>query len=188
MHSNISQILLLYKTWRYHNKFDSPKSLGGMLLMCHNTTVRVYGPWIKTYSVLCSKRVVAMDISYNPALVRDKSLGAPASVKRAYWSAPMRTPSFPQGTQYYDSKRGDLIEGVSKCMISRQKPRLGSTSIVTLKDYTMMSTLMAPKCTKDLGSGSHTVGHRRQVTAVTRLPRWRRRKTRFQGRPLLTML
>ena len=33
-----------------------------------------------------------------------------------------------------------------------------------------------------------TVGHRRQVTAVTRLPRWRRRKTRFQGRPLLTML
>ena len=27
-----------------------------------------------------------------------------------------------------------------------------------------------------------TVGHRRQVTAVTRLPRWRRRKPRFQGR------
>ena len=34
----------------------------------------------------------------------------------------------------------------------------------------------------------HTVGHRRQVTAVTRLLRWRRRKTRLQVRPLLTML
>ena len=28
MYSNISQILLPYKTWRYYNKFDSPKSLG----------------------------------------------------------------------------------------------------------------------------------------------------------------
>ena len=28
LYSNISQILLLYKTWRYHNKFDSTKSLG----------------------------------------------------------------------------------------------------------------------------------------------------------------
>ena len=32
------------------------------------------------------------------------------------------------------------------------------------------------------------MGHRRQVTAVTRLPRWRRRKTRLQVKPLLTML
>ena len=28
LYSNISQILLLYKTWRYYNKFDSTKSLG----------------------------------------------------------------------------------------------------------------------------------------------------------------
>ena len=33
-----------------------------------------------------------------------------------------------------------------------------------------------------------TLGHRRRVTAVTRLPRWRRWKTRLQVRPLLTML
>ena len=33
-----------------------------------------------------------------------------------------------------------------------------------------------------------TVGHRRQVTAVTRLPRWRQRKTRLEARPLLIML
>ena len=32
------------------------------------------------------------------------------------------------------------------------------------------------------------MGHRRQVTAVTRLPRWRRQKTRLLGRTLLTML
>ena len=34
----------------------------------------------------------------------------------------------------------------------------------------------------------NTVGHRRQVTAVTRLPRWQRRKTWLQVRPLLTTL
>ena len=28
LYINISQILLLYKTWRYYSKFDSPKSLG----------------------------------------------------------------------------------------------------------------------------------------------------------------
>ena len=33
-----------------------------------------------------------------------------------------------------------------------------------------------------------TVGHRRRVTAVTRLPRWRRRKTWLQVRLLLTIL
>ena len=27
--------------------------IGGMLLMCPNTTMRVYAPWIKTYFVLC---------------------------------------------------------------------------------------------------------------------------------------
>ena len=67
------------------------------------------------------KRVVAMCMCYYAALVPDKPLGAPASVKRVYWSAPMRTPSFPPGTHYYDSKRRDLMEGVSKCMIARQK-------------------------------------------------------------------
>ena len=33
-------------------------------------------------------------------------------------STPLRTPSFPPGTHNYDPKRHDLIEGVSKCMIS----------------------------------------------------------------------
>ena len=34
---------------------------------------------------------------------------------------PLRTPTFPPGTHDYDPKRHDLIEGVSKCMISRQE-------------------------------------------------------------------
>ena len=34
---------------------------------------------------------------------------------------PLRTPNFPPGTHDYDPKRHDLIEGVSKCMISRQE-------------------------------------------------------------------
>ena len=34
---------------------------------------------------------------------------------------PLRTPNFPPGTHDYGPKRHDLIEGVSKCMISRQE-------------------------------------------------------------------
>ena len=34
---------------------------------------------------------------------------------------PLGTPSFSPGTHDYDRKRHDLIEGVSKCMISRQE-------------------------------------------------------------------
>ena len=34
---------------------------------------------------------------------------------------PLRTPNFPPGTHDYDPKRYDLIEGVSKCMISGQE-------------------------------------------------------------------
>ena len=34
---------------------------------------------------------------------------------------PLGTPSFPMGTHDYDRKRHNLIERVSKCMISRQE-------------------------------------------------------------------
>ena len=36
---------------------------------------------------------------------------------------PLRTPNFPPGTHDYDPNRHDLIEGVSKCMISGQEAR-----------------------------------------------------------------
>ena len=34
---------------------------------------------------------------------------------------PLRAPNFPPGTHDYDPKRHNLIEGASKCMISRQE-------------------------------------------------------------------
>ena len=34
---------------------------------------------------------------------------------------PLGTPNFPRGTHDYDPRRQDIIEGVSKCMISRQE-------------------------------------------------------------------
>ena len=37
---------------------------------------------LKHVSFYLQKRVVAMGMCYNPALVRDNSLGAPASVQR----------------------------------------------------------------------------------------------------------
>ena len=34
---------------------------------------------------------------------------------------PLKTPTFPPGTHEYDPKRHSLIEGVSKCMITREE-------------------------------------------------------------------
>ena len=36
---------------------------------------------------------------------------------------PLKTPTFPPGTHEYDPKRHSLIEGVSKCMITREESR-----------------------------------------------------------------
>ena len=83
MYSNISQILQLYKMWWYYNKFDS--MIGGMLLKSQNTTMRVYGAWIKTHYVLCSKHIAALALYYDWGLVRNKPLGVPASVKLVYY-------------------------------------------------------------------------------------------------------
>ena len=84
MYSNISQILLLYKTWRYYNQFDSPKSLG-VCYWCVKTPQCGYIDHdLKHISFYVQKRVVAMGVCYNPALVRGKLLGLPASVKWVY--------------------------------------------------------------------------------------------------------
>ena len=45
----------------------------------------------------------------------------PSAEINAELVCPLRTPNFPPGTHYYDPKRHDLIEGVSKCMISGQE-------------------------------------------------------------------
>ena len=54
LYRNNSQILLLYKTWRYYNKLDY-EITGGTLPMCQNTTMQVKGAWIKRYCVSRSK-------------------------------------------------------------------------------------------------------------------------------------
>ena len=45
----------LYKTWGIIKTNLTSRNHLGMSLMCQNTTMRVYGAWIKTYYVLCSK-------------------------------------------------------------------------------------------------------------------------------------
>ena len=72
MYCSISQILLLCKTWRYCNKFDSSKSL----VVCY-WCVKIprcgyieYG--LKHISFYVQKEIVAMAMCYNPALVDDK--------------------------------------------------------------------------------------------------------------------
>ena len=52
----------------------------------------------------------------------DKVKAAMASAEiNAELVCPLGTPSFPMGTHDYDRKRHNLIERVSKCMISRQE-------------------------------------------------------------------
>ena len=81
MYSNISQILLLYKTWGYYNKFDSRKSLGvyywcGKIPQCGYME---HG--LKDIKFYVQKPKVPLAMCYNPSLVHDKPLGAPAFVK-----------------------------------------------------------------------------------------------------------
>ena len=88
MYNNISQILLLYKTWRYYNKFDSPKSLRVWYLCVKTSYCGYMDHGLKHIPFYVQKRVEAMGMCYNPALYRNKPLGAPASVKWVYWLRP----------------------------------------------------------------------------------------------------
>ena len=63
---------------------------------------------------------------------------------------PLGTPNFPPEMHVYDPRRHDLIEGVSKCMISRQEAQ-AKFSTMKRKDLMMKSTLMAPKWTREWG-------------------------------------
>ena len=84
MYGNISQILLLYKTWGYYNKCDSTKSLG----VCYwcvripQCGYMVHGLKLKAFYV--QKHITVLAWCHNPALVCDNPLGAPAYVKLVY--------------------------------------------------------------------------------------------------------
>ena len=59
--------------------------LGGILpwlLLCQNTTMRVYGAWIRIHHIYVQKHIAPLAICSN--LVHDKPLEVPIFVKRAY--------------------------------------------------------------------------------------------------------
>ena len=82
LYNNISQILLLYKTWGYYNKFYSTKSL--RVYYWYVKILQWHGVWIKKCCLLCSKTYGAMD--YNPLLLCDIPLRAPTFVRLVYWA------------------------------------------------------------------------------------------------------
>ena len=84
MYSNISQILLLYKTWQYCNKFDSPKSLGVCYWCVKIPQCGYVEHGLKHISFYVQKHIVTLAVCYNAGLVLDKLLGTPASVKLVY--------------------------------------------------------------------------------------------------------
>ena len=85
MWGNISQILLLYKMLWYYNKFDSTKSLGVSYWCVEIPQYKYMEHGLKHITFYVQKYIAALAMCYNPGLVRDKPLGAPASVKLIYY-------------------------------------------------------------------------------------------------------
>ena len=56
----------------------------GILLICQNNTMQVYGGWTKRYCDLCSKHIAHRTVCYNSPLVRGKPIGASAFPKIIY--------------------------------------------------------------------------------------------------------
>ena len=80
---NISQILLLYKTWEYYNKFDATKSLG----VCYWYAKITHGYMehgLKNVAFYVQKHIAPWAICYNRLLVRDMPLEVPAFVRLVY--------------------------------------------------------------------------------------------------------
>ena len=97
---------------------------------------------------------------------------------------------------------------IDYCQTSNIRRSLLDNNVVDLSDVVWAATAAQHECSRPLqgrlrpaprvlcrcGSTNHDsadriiVGHRMRVTAVTRLLRWRQRKTRLQVRPHFTML
>ena len=84
LYSNISQILRLYKTCGYQNKFDSTKSLE----VCYRCVIIPQSGYmdhgLKHIMFYVKKHRALLTMCHNPALVCDRPLGAPTSVKLIY--------------------------------------------------------------------------------------------------------
>ena len=86
MYSIISQILLLYKTWRYYNNFDSTISLGIRYRCVKIPQCGYIEHGLKDIAFNVQKHITLCTVVVTSLLVRDKPLKAPASVKRVYWN------------------------------------------------------------------------------------------------------
>ena len=84
LHSYISQILLLYKTWWYYNKFDKTRSLGVCYWLVIITQCGHMEHGLKHITFYVQKHIAALVMCYNAVLVRDKPIGAPAFVKKSF--------------------------------------------------------------------------------------------------------
>ena len=89
MYSNISQILLLYKTWWYYNKFDSTKSLGVCYWSVKIPQCSYMGLGLKLIMFYVQKHMTTLEICHNHLPVHNKPLGVPASVNLIYRSSIM---------------------------------------------------------------------------------------------------
>ena len=72
--------------WGYYNKFDSTKSLGVSYWCVKISQYGYMGHGLKLITFYVQKLIAALAMCHNLLLVRDKPLGAPASVKLVYWT------------------------------------------------------------------------------------------------------
>ena len=81
MHSNISQILHLYKTCGYYNNFDSTESLGVSYWCVKTPQCGYMEQGLKHITFYVQKHIAPLAMCYNPPLGCKKPSEAPVSVK-----------------------------------------------------------------------------------------------------------
>ena len=85
-YSNIFQILLLYNTRAYYNKFESMDSLGVYYCCVKIPQCGYMEHGLTSITFYVQKHIPPLVMCYNPPLVRDKPLGAPAFVNLVHWT------------------------------------------------------------------------------------------------------
>ena len=99
MKSNVSQMLLVYKTWGYYSKFEPMKSMRIYYWYIKVPQCGYMGHGLRNITFYVQKHIAYRVVCHNFLLVRDKPLVAPASVKQVYfistaiipWFVPLRS-------------------------------------------------------------------------------------------------
>ena len=86
--SGINPKIVITTNCRWYS--NTSQIIGGMLLMCQNTTVWVYGAWIKRDCVLCSKTYYILHSCHNFPVGSRQAARAPVSEKRVSIRRPGR--------------------------------------------------------------------------------------------------